>query len=41
MTKAEFKERIRLLVVKVIKDKKDAESSFAEYDELNSQNLKK
>ncbi len=34
MTKAEFKERIRLLVVKILKDKKDAEASFAEYDEL-------
>ncbi len=34
MTKAEFKNKIRLLVVKILKDKKDAEASFAEYDEL-------
>ena len=34
MTRGEFKEKIRLLVVKILKDKKDAESIFAEYDEL-------
>ena len=34
MTRGEFKEKIRLLVVKILKDKKDAEASFAEYDEL-------
>jgi len=34
MTKSEFKDKIRLLVVKILKDKKDAEASFAEYDEL-------
>lgn len=34
MTKSEFKNKIRLLVVKILKDKKDAEASFAEYDEL-------
>ena len=34
MTRGEFKEKIRLLVVKILKDKKDDEASFAEYDEL-------
>ena len=34
MTRGEFKEKIRLLVVKILKDKKDAESIFVEYDEL-------
>ena len=34
MTKDEFKNKIKLLAIEIFKNKKDAEASFAEYDEL-------